>query len=130
MAKIPDDPKHFLKVAQSHLARVEKACAVEDWSDLGTYGLYCLEALVRAAALKSGETPVRTHYGKIEQAANLSRKHGLPDIAELLQDLNVARKATAYGDEEFDTSLYDAEQMTRQIKEYYEKVSAFLEQES
>ena len=93
---------------------------------MGTYGLYCLEALVRAAALRSGETPIRTHWGKADQAANLHKKHGLPDIADLLQDLNFMRKALAYGDEEFDESEYDAEEIGSQVEDYYNKVSAFV----
>src|SRR5438128_6359616 len=113
MAKVPSNPRHFLRIAQRHLGKVRDAQAEPDWSDLGTYGLYCLEALVRAAALKSGETPIRTHWGKADQATNLHKKHGLPDITGLLQDLNQMRKAMAYGDEEFDESEYDAEDIAR-----------------
>jgi hypothetical protein len=40
--------------------------------------------------------------------------------------LNVARKAKAYGDEEFDESDYDATDIARQIEEYFSKVSAFV----
>jgi len=93
---------------------------------LATYGLYCLEALVRAAALKSGETPIKTHWGKADQAKNLQQKHGLPDITSLLQDLNLARKAEAYGDEQFDASAYDVKDIARQIEEYYDRVSAYV----
>jgi uncharacterized phage infection (PIP) family protein YhgE len=49
-----------------------------------------------------------------------------PDIADLLQDLNFMRKAIAYGDEEFDESEYDAEEIGRRIEDYYNKVSAFV----
>ena len=126
MAKVSTDPKHFLGIAEQHLERVKDASFVPDWSDLGTYGLYCLETLVRAAALKSGETPIRTHWGKADQAKNLRAKHGFPDITSLLQDLNVARKAKAYGDEEFDESEHDAKDVARQIEEYYMKVSAYI----
>ncbi len=80
----------------------------------------------RAAALKSGETPIRTHWGKADQAKNLHKNHGLPNITDLLQDLNVMRKAMAYGDEEFDESEYDAEDIARQVEDYYDKVSAFV----
>ena len=125
MAKIITNPKHFLKVAAEHLVRVQAAWDPPDWSDLGTYGLYCLEALVRAAALKSGETPIRTHWGKQDQARNLTKKHGLPNIEKLLAVLNSMRKATAYGDEEFDETAYDAEDLAAKIEDYFNKVSAF-----
>src|SRR5437764_14807617 len=98
MAKPITNPRHFLKVAKKHLERVQDAWDPPDWSDLGTYGLYCLEALVRAAALKAGETPIRTHWGKADQARNLHQQSNLPDVEELLSALNTIRKAEAYGD--------------------------------
>ena len=121
-----NDAASFVKIAERHLAKVRQARTGPDWSDLGTYGLYCLEALIRAAALKSGETPIRTHWGKADQATNLHKKHGLPNIVDLLRGLNVARKAMAYGDEEFDESEYDAEDIVRQIEDYYQRVAAFI----
>ena len=124
--KIPTDPKYFLKLAARHLKRVQAAKDEPDWSDLGTYGLYCLEAAIRAAALKSKETPIRTHWGKADQARNLAKKHGLPDISNLLAILNIARKANAYGDEEFDESDYDADDIAAQIEKYYDKIKAFV----
>ncbi len=125
MTNVSRDPKHFIKVAQEHLKRVQAAWNPPDWSDLGTYGLYCLEALVRAAAMKAGETPIRNHWGKADQARNLSERHNLPDIEDLLKGLNVLRKATAYGDMEFDESDYDAEDISIKIEDYFNKVSAF-----
>ena len=126
MGNVPTDPHYFLGIAKLHLPRVQDAWDPPDWSDLGTYGLYCLEALVRAAALKSGETPIRTHWGKVDQARNLSKKHNLPDIEDLLRDLNVIRKANAYGDEDFDESEYDAEDIARQTEHYFDEVSRFV----
>ena len=64
-----------------------------DWGDLSTYGLYCLEACVRAAVIKVGKEPVKTHYGKVAQANELVREHGFPEIEDLLTNLNDARKA-------------------------------------
>lgn len=126
MAKISNDPMHFLRIAEKHLAKVQDAGAELDWSDLGTYGLYCLESLVRPAALKSGETPIRTHWGKADQASNLHKKHGLPNIKRLLRDLNVMRKAMAYGDEDFEESEYNAQDIADQVQDYYDRVSAFV----
>jgi hypothetical protein len=125
MAKVKTDPNDFLGVAEEHLKRVQAAKHPPDWSDLGTYGLYCLEALVRAAALKAGETPIRTHYGKADQARNLSKKYGLPNIEDLLNALNILRKATAYGDLEYDESDYDAAAISTQIELYFDAVSKY-----
>ena len=125
VSNVSTDPKHFLKIAEEHLERVKAAADPPDWTDLGTYGLYCLEALVRAAALKAGETPIRTHWGKADQARNLSKRHSLPDIEELLSKLNVLRKAKAYGDMDFDESDYDAKDISTKIEEYFNEVSVF-----
>jgi len=125
MAKVRNDPAHFIALAEKHLRRVRAAWDPPDWSDLGTYGLYCLEALIRAAALKAGETPIRTHWGKADQAKNLSERFGLPDIAELLEQLNAIRKSEAYGDTEVDESDYDAQKIAAQIEDYFSKVSEF-----
>lgn len=123
--KISTDPNHFLELAESHLERVRDSWDPPDWSDLGTYGLYCLEALVRAAALRAGEPPIRTHWEKAGQARTLHERHNLPDIEDLLNDLNTIRKAEAYGDIEFDESDYDAEDMATRIEAYFNAVSAF-----
>jgi hypothetical protein len=82
--------------------------------------------LIRAAVLKTGGNPSRKHWEKIKEAKNLHKKLGLPDITDLLQDLNHMRKAKAYGDEEFDESDYDAKEIVRRIEEYHEKVSALV----
>jgi hypothetical protein len=124
MAKV-DDPLHFIELAKKHLDRVQEAWDPPDWSDLATYGLYCLEALIRAAALKAGETPIRTHWGKADQATNLSKHHHLPDVSELLQDLNALRKSEAYGDTDVDESEYVAQDIADDIEDYFDKVSEF-----
>jgi hypothetical protein len=123
--KVSTDPNHFLEVAARHLERVQASWDPPDWSDLGTYGLYCLEALVRAASLKAGETPIRTHWGKADQANNLHERHKLPDIEDLLTDLNTIRKAEAYGDMDFNESDYDAEEIASRIESYFDDVSEF-----
>jgi hypothetical protein len=125
MANASDDPQHFLKVAENHVERVGAAWDPPDWSDLGTYGLYCLEALIRAAALKAGDIPARTHWDKVKQAKTLTIRFKLPDIAELLQNLNDIRKAYAYGDSDVDETEYDAEDMADEIEDYFRKVTEF-----
>jgi len=120
------DPKHFLEIARKHLGKVRDAWEEPDWDDLTTYGLYCLEACIRAAVLKFGGTPVNTHYGKVDQSIELANNHGFDDIKDLLTELNDGRKANAYGDDEFDESDYDAKDMASRIKSYFDATEKIL----
>ena len=43
-------------------------------------------------------TTSRKHCEKADIADELHAKHGLPEVGQLLRDLDDARKATAYGD--------------------------------
>lgn len=67
---------------------------------MSLYGFYCLEAAVEAASLHLLSRSSRKHWEKVDIAAELYRKKGLPDVMDLLRDLNDARKAAAYGDVE------------------------------
>src|SRR5262245_57016956 len=90
-----------LQLARKHLQRVQAAWdEPTDWDDLALYGFYCLEAAVEAATLHYGGSSSRNHSDKVQMAARLSEKHGLPNVGDLLIDLNSARKAAAYGDVE------------------------------
>ena len=51
-------------------------------------------------------------------------RHGLPDIADLLTDLNQARKGTAYGAVEIPD--LDPEDVARDIEAYVEAVKRFV----
>jgi len=82
-----------LKLARRHLDRVLNASrAPTDWDDLSLYGFYCLEAAVEAAAIHAHLKTSRKHWEKADVAKELHRKHGLPDVEQLLRDLNEARK--------------------------------------
>lgn len=120
------DPEHFMALAADHLKRVQSAWDPPDWSALSTYGLYCLEALVRAALLKFKYKPSTSHWQKAQEAEMLHGKHGLPDISDLMSQLNSARKASAYGDSEFDEEEYDAEDIATSIEEYFDNVRTLL----
>lgn len=90
-----------LQLAKRHLDRVLTAWPdPTDWDDLSLYGFYCLEAAVEAAALHCGLRTSKRHWEKVDLAADLHAKHGLPDVSELLRDLNEARKSAAYDDVE------------------------------
>jgi hypothetical protein len=115
-----------LDVARTHLERVRGAwLEPTNWGDLTIYGFYCLEATVMSAAIHLGMAIRRTHRDKAEAAYKLAQEHGLPDVSDLLWQLNDARKAVAYGDIEFPE--LDAEDVASQIELYFEIVQEFIE---
>lgn len=115
-----------LALAKKHLERVQDALTdPPDWLEIATFGFYALEASVVAAAEHVGVAVLRSHPGKVKAAATLSTDHGLPDVAGLLYELNVARKSEAYGDVAFPSGL-DAEEVCSDIEEFVEAVEALL----
>jgi hypothetical protein len=115
-----------LRLARRHLERVQAAWDTPtDWDDLSLYGFYCVEAAVEAAALHLGIKTPKKHWEKADIAVELHRNHALPDIADLLRDVNDARKATAYGDVLIPTGL-DAEDVASDIEAYLDAVAKVL----
>ncbi len=115
------------QLARAHLERVEASWDdPTDWADLSTYGFYCLEACVVAAALHLGHKRPQNHSDKAETAALLAEEHGLPDLWDLLRDLNDMRKHEAYGDVDAPDGL-NAEEVAAAIEEYVEFVGSFLQ---
>lgn len=114
-----------LQLAKRHLEKVLVAWDdPTDWDDLSLYGFYCLEAAVEATALHFRLRTSRKHWEKVDLAEVLHKKKGLPDIAELLHDLNDARKAAAYGD--ISCPELDAEDLASEIEAYVDAVAAIL----
>jgi hypothetical protein len=114
-----------LELAKRHLERVQSAWdEPTDWDDLSLYGFYCLEAAVEAAALHLRLGTSKKHWEKVAIALKLHKKQRLPDISELLSDLNEARKAAAYGDTEWPD--LDAEGIASDIEEYVDAVTTLL----
>lgn len=119
-------PKDKLKLARRHLERVLAAWDTPtDWDDLSIYGLYCLEAAVDAAAMHVRLSSSRKHWQRAETAGELHKKHGLPDVEQLLRHLNDARKAVAYGD--VAAPNLDAEDIASRIENYVDSVAGLLE---
>ncbi len=117
-----------LRLALAHLDRVQSAWwDPTDWADLSSYGLYCLEACIVAAALHLKRSRPRSHVAKAETARFLSEEHGLPEIDDLLADLNAMRKHQAYGDTQAPDEL-DPEDTASMIGAYVEVVQAMLAQ--
>ena len=89
MVQTASDSFHL---ALKHLARVEVAwLEPTDWTDLATYGFYCLEACVVAAVLHLGGQRPDNHRDKVDAARQLASTQGLPDVGDLLVDLNAMR---------------------------------------
>jgi hypothetical protein len=120
------DAKAKLQLARRHLERVRAARdAPTDWDDLSLYGFFCLEAALEAAALLFGMTTSKKHWEKADIATELHKKRGLPDIDQLLRDLNEARKAAAYGD--VPAPPLDAEDVVSDIEQYVDAVARLIE---
>jgi hypothetical protein len=113
-----------LELAKKHLSRVQQAWDPPDWPDLAMYGFYCLENAVVAAALHTSTPVQKTHPSKAAAASQLSRTHGLPDVSNLLVQLNDARKSEAYGD--VVKPDLDPEDLVTDIEEYVTAVEALL----
>jgi hypothetical protein len=117
--------KDFLDLARNHLGRVQDAWdEPTDWTDLSIYGFLCLEAAIMAAAKSLGYKVKPIHREKAEAAERLSKEQGLPDIYDLLWDLNAARKAAAYGD--VSSPTFNAEDLARKIETYVEAVELLV----
>ncbi len=117
--------KDFLDLARNHLGRVQNAWdEPTDWTDLSIYGFLCLEAAIMAAAKSLGWKVKPIHREKAEVAERLSKEQGLPDIYDLLWDLNAARKAAAYGD--VSSPTFNAEDLARKIETYVEAVELLV----
>ena len=114
-----------LSLAQRHLNRVQAAgLDAPDIDDLSLYGFYCMDEAVEAAALHVGIKTTRRHWEKATVARELHKRHGLPDVADLLRDLNDARKAVAYGDVE--APDLDGEDVANEIENYVEAVEELV----
>lgn len=85
-----------------------------------------MEACIVAAALHLEWDAPRSHRGKIEVAQRLSEEYGLPDIADLLVNLNDMRKYEAYGDVERPDDL-SAEEVAAAIEEYFGAVNMLID---
>ena len=116
-----------LKLAKRHLERVQSSWDPPNWLDLSSYGLYALEAAVIAAAQRLAIPVKRTHVSKVEASRTLSKNHGLPDIGDLMQDLNEVRKSEAYGDVTTLQNL-NAEDVASEVEIYIDAVERLPEQ--
>jgi hypothetical protein len=118
--------REHLKVADRHLEDHVRLAWDDptDWDDLALYGFYCLEAAIMAASTHLGWTTRGQHPDKARAAERLATERGLPDIQQLLTELNDGRKAVAYGDLDM-PELNPAEVIT-QIEGYIAAVAVLI----
>lgn len=118
-------PSESLELAEKQLDKVQTAAWDPiDWDDLALYGFYCIENAVMAAAQHLQVDVARSHPSKSAAARQLHDEHDLPEIAPLLERLNQARKAVAYGDVELPD--LDAEDVAIEIEQYVIAVADLL----
>jgi len=117
-------PEGKIELARKHLEKVLVSWNPPDWADLSVYGFYCLEAAVDAAALKLGIDIQAQHWSRVNVAKELHTMHGLPNVSNLLKDLNDVRKSEAYGD--IDAPEMDAEEVSAEIERYVDAVSKII----
>ena len=117
-------PAEKLELANKHLEEVHAAWDPPDWAPLSIFGFYCLEAAVDAAALHVGIDLTTHHWRRVEAAEQLHDAYGLPEIGQLLEDLNSTRKKEAYGD--VPAPELDAEDVAGAIEEYVAEVEKLL----
>ena len=117
-------PQDKLELAEKHLAKVELAWDPPDWLELSLFGFYALEAAVEAAALYFALEVKKNHPSRVTAARELHENFGLPDVAELLRDLNETRKSEAYGD--VSAPDLEAEDVASQVESYILAVSDLL----
>ena len=89
------------------------------------YGFYCLEAAVEVAAAHVGTRASKRHWEKADVAEDLHKTHRLPDVGQLLNDLNDARKSAAYGD--VPAPELNAEDVASEIERYVDAVAELME---
>lgn len=114
-----------LELAQHHLERVQFAWdEPTDWADLSLYGFYALEAAVDAACFHLGIAVAKTHPSRADTATRMATQHRLPDVSDLLRELNDARKSVAYGDIELPE--LDPEETAIEIETFIDAVGEMI----
>jgi hypothetical protein len=115
-------PKEYLKLARDHLARAEEDPG--DAKNVFVWSFWGLENAIKAAASHVGIEFVKQHWSAGKAARKLAKDHGLPDVEDLLADLNDGRKSAAYGDT--DEPDMEPDEVIKQFKDYVERVAAFI----
>lgn len=114
-----------LGLARKHLEKVHESWDPPDWLQLSVFAFYALEAAVEAAAIYHGLKVEKNHPSRVEAAHQLHGDFDLPDVGDLLRDLNEARKSEAYGD--VAAPDLDAEDVASEVEGYITAIADLLE---
>jgi len=119
-------PRDRIELAKRELGKAQVA-AIDpvDWLDIAVFSFYALENAVVAAADLEGVSWKRSHDSKVEISEVLRDRLGLPDVADLLRDLNELRKSESYGEVKPPQSR-SAEDIVTEVEEYVLEVEARL----
>ena len=109
--------------AQRHLKRASENS--DDPDEVFIWGFYALENAVVAAAIQAGAPFAKNHRSKATAARGVANKCNLPDVSNLLGDLNEARKGSAYGD--VDAPEIDPKEVLAQVGRYVKEVEELLQ---
>ena len=101
-------PRDRIELAKRELGKAQVA-AIDpvDWLDIAVFSLK------------------RSHDSKVEISEVLRDRLGLPDVADLLRDLNELRKSESYGEVKPPQSR-SAEDIVTEVEEYVLEVEARL----
>jgi hypothetical protein len=115
-----------LKLARDQLARVQVAAYDPGGLvRLGHVQLLCTGERSGGAADHFGVQWKPNHPSKVEAARLLANQHGLPDIADLLIELNTLRKSEAYG-EVSPSPTRSAEDIAIEVEQYVDALATLL----
>ena len=127
-SKIPFvlSPRDRIELAKRELGKAQVA-AIDpiDWLDVAVFSFYALENAVVAAADLEGVPWKRSHDSKVEVSDVLRDRLGLPDVADLLRDLNELRKSESYGEIRPPLNRR-AEDIVTEVEDYVLEVEARL----
>lgn len=123
-----DDAREKLRLAKDHLEKVHQAVGGEpvDLALLYIFGQYAMEVAASAAGAHVGISEAETHPGQVRLAQRLHDEHGLPDIQEMLRDLQRNRLHEAYGKLE-PSGKFDPQDIAVAVEEYVDAVTRFID---
>ncbi len=112
----------YLRLAYEHLKRAEENPS--DADSVFVWGFWSLENAVKAASIRAKIEVIKQHWSAGAAARKLAKSIALPNVSDLLSDLNQGRKAAAYGDTE-EPDL-EPNHVLESLRDYLAKVSSYI----